>query len=286
MSRWVSLFPIIFLLVAAQVSGADPGRQIPLNASPESGSGLIDARSGTGSGNGSPESAIIAAGNYSTTGSGTWSGNVSPDTGITGGEGGMVPRDDSGSDGTSLSSAVPGPEAGTGTDGGRELATIREKLGEKKEELDAHLLDRGTGVPEQAARDNDLRLAACSMELAADATAAGTTTWVEIKRIAGEINRVADDSLRQEERLRQRNPVVRFLLGGDREAAGALGEDAAGYAAVVSRMEEIQYALNFNQELRPLFSEQAEVIRRENNRISGIATREMAEGGILGFLFR
>ncbi|MDD1718952.1 MAG: hypothetical protein LUQ25_02730 [Methanoregulaceae archaeon] len=181
---------------------------------------------------------------------------------------------------------ISGPSESPGDDIPDDLAMIEDAARRMEMQLDENLMEYSGDRLEQMRQDNRIRVAASTIHLVATVTAPGTTTWIELDKISEGISRIADDSFVQQDRIRNRNPVVRFFAGGDAQAAGALEQDAAGYRALTGRIEEIGTVSNFNQEVKPALDKPVATLRLEQERLTTIARKEREDRGILGWILQ
>jgi hypothetical protein len=102
--------------------------------------------------------------------------------------------------------------------------------------------------------------------------------------ISNEISMTAKDSVDQQNRIDSRNPVTRFILGGDRQAASALLQDAGAYETQINALQQILSSGTVNPAMKPVLEQEIQVLQKEHDRLTSIATTESQSRGILGFL--
>ena len=103
--------------------------------------------------------------------------------------------------------------------------------------------------------------------------------FVAFDSISADINKAADDSLKQQNAITQRDPISRFIFGGDHQASDALSRDAAIYQAKIDQLQQI---IALNPSVKPMLQRQIVVLVKEQARLAMISNQTQAEKGILG----
>jgi hypothetical protein len=142
----------------------------------------------------------------------------------------------------------------------------------------------GSIVSGEQAGNTDIHATATALRQAASSSTPGTTTWLELQRVADEIDRIASVSAVHEARIRDRNIIIRFFIGGNRTASAGLAGAASRYGAEEARLTNLMTALNFNQTIKPIMLQQTGIIRQERDRLVVLAETENRSKGILGLI--
>ena len=172
----------------------------------------------------------------------------------------------------------------SGQDLSDEIRSIRESTDEREIELERELSQYSGEQLAQMSDDKNLRIAVYTIQQAGAISGAGIAA-PQLASIADEINRLADDSLQQEDRIRERSDVVRFFVGGDRDAAASLDRDADSLQIHITQLEQLLASKDLDNEIKPVLQDQLQVLVQERDHIRETASREREDTGLLGGIF-
>jgi len=133
----------------------------------------------------------------------------------------------------------------------------------------------------QMTDDKEVRVAAYTIQQAAAIPEAGPAAQ-QLATIGEEVSQVADDSLIQQDRIRERSDLIRFLVGGDRTAASSLDRDADWLQTQITLMEQIYSSPDTPDELKLLIRDQLQVFEAERDHLRAHATSEREDRGLFG----
>ncbi len=141
-------------------------------------------------------------------------------------------------------------------------------------------LSKYSGVQlEQMTGDKDVHVAAFAIQQASTVSGTSPDSKAAFDSISADINNAAEDSLKQQNTITQRDPISRFIFGGDHQASGALSRDAAIYQAKIDQLQQI---IAQNPSVQPMLQRQIAVLVKEQARLAMISNQTQADKGILG----
>jgi hypothetical protein len=144
-------------------------------------------------------------------------------------------------------------------------------------------LSKYSGVQlEQMTGNKDVQVASYTIQQASTVTGTDPASKAVFDSISTDINGAAEDSLKQQNVIAQRDPVTRFLFGGDHQASDALSQDAAIYQAKIDQLQQI---IAQNPSVKPMLQRQIAVLVKEQARLAMISNQTRADNGILGGIF-
>jgi hypothetical protein len=107
-----------------------------------------------------------------------------------------------------------------------------------------------------------------------------------ISAIARTFNNSVQVTLRAEERLETRSSFVRFLAGGDDEAAAEILRQTAENRIRIQEMNRLIGECDCDSETRAFLQEQLQVMTQEQTRLESRAQAEQADRGLFGWLWK
>ncbi|MDI9633161.1 MAG: hypothetical protein QFX32_03790 [Methanolinea sp.] len=109
----------------------------------------------------------------------------------------------------------------------------------------------------------------------------------QVSAFAREFNNSLQAQVRAEERIETRNMFVRFLAGGDEEAARLLAQEAVRNQERIQQARElIAQCEDCDPEVREILQEQFREMEQQQARIQQLAQRERQDKGIFGWLWK
>ena len=175
-------------------------------------------------------------------------------------------------------------DSSSGEDLSEEIRSIRDSTNEREIELERELSQYSGEQLAQMSDDKNLRIAVYTIRQAGAISGAGIAA-PQLASIADEINRLADDSLQQEDRIRERSDVIRFLVGGDRNAAASLDRDADNLQIHITQLEQLLSSQDLDDEIKPVLQDQLQVLVQERDHLRDTASREREDTGLFGGIF-
>jgi hypothetical protein len=106
-----------------------------------------------------------------------------------------------------------------------------------------------------------------------------------VSQIAREFNNSVQATIRAEERIQTRNWLVRFFVGGDREAAEDIEQEVNRNRQRIQELKQLREECDCDEEVRNMLQEQIQNMEQEQNRLQQSAQNEKKDKGIFGWLF-
>lgn len=171
-----------------------------------------------------------------------------------------------------FAAAAPG---GPGAPAGEEHTAPR---GEHRvnEEGNAQIAENETPRQDQ----NQVRLAVHTL-LAAENRTGGIGRNISV--IAREFNNSVKKTLEAEEQIRGRHGFVRFLFGGDEDAARLIAEEAQRNRERVTELGQSIENCTCDNETKTMLREQVRTIEQEQDRLRALAEEELQHRGLFGW---
>lgn len=107
-----------------------------------------------------------------------------------------------------------------------------------------------------------------------------------VSAIAQEFNNSVQATIRAEERIRERNAVVRFFAGGDEVAAGEIDREVIQNQERIRQMEQLVDQCRCDPDARAALREQLQVMQQEQERLRNLARQEREDKGLIGWLWK
>ncbi|WP_319642998.1 hypothetical protein [Methanovulcanius yangii] len=104
--------------------------------------------------------------------------------------------------------------------------------------------------------------------------------------LAGQVNTSAQVTLQAEERIQTRSAIMRALFGGDAGAAAILQQEITANQERITEMNQLIDECDCDPETREVLMEQVALLEQEQQRLRDLAQGEVADTGLLGWLFR
>ncbi len=104
-----------------------------------------------------------------------------------------------------------------------------------------------------------------------------------VSAIAREVNNSVQKTFAAEEQIRARHGFMRFLFGGDTEAARLIEEEAQQNRERATELRRLIENCTCDEETRTMLWEQVRTIEQEQNRLATLATEEMQVRGLFSW---
>ncbi len=183
---------------------------------------------------------------------------------------------------------VTGTETDTGTvtgdSKGQAIAALKQKINQKKEELESETENLGNKYKQKVFKNqNAVRLAVHSL-LAMEDRIGGIGQ--QISQIAREFNNSIKATINLEERIQKRSRFVKFFVGGDEEAAEELEEETKKNEEKIKKLKQLKEECDCEEEIKALIQEQIASMEGEQVRLKNLAQAEKKIRGIFSWLRR
>ena len=108
----------------------------------------------------------------------------------------------------------------------------------------------------------------------------------QVGEIARDFNNSVQATIRTEEKIQERNWVMRFLFGGDEEAAGEIEQEVNVNRERVQTLKQLKEQCSCDEPVKATMQEQIQNIEQEQNRLQQLAQAEKNSKGLLGWLWK
>lgn len=106
----------------------------------------------------------------------------------------------------------------------------------------------------------------------------------QVAEIAREFNNSVQKTIQAEQRIQNRNKLVRFLIGGDLEVAEELENEVFKNKAITEMLKGLRENCECDEEMKTIFQEQIQNLEKEQTRLQKLAQEEKSNRGIFGWL--
>jgi hypothetical protein len=107
----------------------------------------------------------------------------------------------------------------------------------------------------------------------------------QVSQIAKEFNNSVQATIKAEERIENRNRLVKLFAGGDEEAAGILEQEMERNQERIQQLSQLSEQCACGDEVKAVLQEQITKMEQEQSRLQQIAQGEKQARGIFGWLF-
>jgi len=160
---------------------------------------------------------------------------------------------------------------------------LGQMIQQRQQEMNQELQELGTGQQNIYQNQNRARLAVHSL-LAMEDIVGGIGP--QVREIARDFNNSVQATIRSEEKVQERNWFMRFLFGGDEEAAGELEQEVNTNRERIQTLKQLREECDCEEQVRTIMQEQIQNIEQEQNRLQQLAQAEKQSKGLLGWLWK
>jgi len=107
-----------------------------------------------------------------------------------------------------------------------------------------------------------------------------------ISTIAYQINGSIENTTKAEEKIQNRNALIRVLGGGDRDAAGEIESAAKQNQEKVRQINTSIVRTNYSTSIKSVLSDQILVLQSEQERLINISSSEKKNYGLIGWIWK
>jgi hypothetical protein len=165
------------------------------------------------------------------------------------------------------------------------MEMLRERMENRKQEMEENIEALGEGRQQVYRNQNEVREAVhnlLDMREMLDEKGIGQN----VSGIAREFNNSLKVTLEAEERIQNRSRFIRFLVGGDDEAADQIEQQITTNRERIQQLNQLKEQLKDDEELRQMFQDQIQQMEQEQTRLQNLAQNETRSRGLFGWLFR
>jgi hypothetical protein len=160
---------------------------------------------------------------------------------------------------------------------------LHEMLEQREREMNQEL--QTLDEPQQLVYQNQNRVRLTVESLMATADLAGEL-GPRMVQLAQELDASVNATIRAEERIQTRNTIVRFLFGGDAEAAREIEQQVLQNQERIRELQALLGECTCDTEVRAILQEQLQNAEQEQLRLQQVAANELQAEGLLGWLWK
>jgi len=166
-------------------------------------------------------------------------------------------------------------------------ASNSEELGQmiqqRQQEMNQEIQGVQEGQQNVYQNQNKVRLAVHSMLAMEDLVG---VKGPQISEIARDFNNSVQATIRAEKTIQERNWFMRFLFGGDEQAAGEIEQEVNVNRVRVQTLKQLREECECDEPVRTMLQEQIQNIEQEQNRLQQLAQAEKQSKGLLGWIWK
>jgi len=106
----------------------------------------------------------------------------------------------------------------------------------------------------------------------------------QISVIASGFNNSVNTAYMAEEKIRNRNQLVRILFGGDKSAAETINRQVEENRERIEQFKSEISSCNCSEETKAMLNQQVRILNEENARLNETAGQELSDKGLFGFI--
>jgi len=107
----------------------------------------------------------------------------------------------------------------------------------------------------------------------------------EVSKIANEFNNSVEKTIGAEEKIQNKNRLIKFLLGGDKESAELIVQEVNLNKEKIQQLKNLMKECDCDEEIKGMLKEQIINIEAEQYRLETFAETEKGYGGLFGWFF-
>lgn len=156
---------------------------------------------------------------------------------------------------------------------------LKAKMQEKEQEMNQETQQLQEKQQKVYQNQNQVRLAVHSL-LGMEDLVGGIGP--QVSQVAQDFNNSVQATIRAEEKIQNRNRIVRFFAGGDREAAGEIEQEVNRNRERIQQLRQLKEQCDCDNEVQAIFQEQIMNMEQEQNRLDQLAQNEKEYQWVLG----
>lgn len=160
---------------------------------------------------------------------------------------------------------------------------LKEMIQERREELNQELEQVREQNREMHQNQNQVRLTVHTL-LAMENLTGGIGQ--NVSAVAIEFNNSFKITVQAEERIQNRNQLIRFCFGGDDEAADEIQGEIEQNQLRIQRLYELLEQCECDEEIKDILREQIQTMEQEQNRLQEKANNEKSYKGLFGWIWK
>ena len=108
----------------------------------------------------------------------------------------------------------------------------------------------------------------------------------QISAIAKEFNNSVSSTIRAEEKIQKRSQVIKFFVGGDKDAAQTLRTALDQNKEKLTELKKLKDDCKCAEEVKNIVQEQVQKIEQEQTRLENVAENETSKKGVFGWFLK
>jgi len=161
------------------------------------------------------------------------------------------------------------------------LNEIKQTIQQKAKEMSQEIQQMKKTEQNVYQNQNEVRLAVHSLLTMEDVLGG---IGQQVSQIATEFNNSVQATIKAEEAIQSRNRIVKFLVGGDEEAAEEIGQEINRNQERIQQLVELKEQCDCGEEVRTMLQEQIANMEQEQDRLQQLAQSEKQAKGIFGWV--
>jgi len=160
---------------------------------------------------------------------------------------------------------------------------LKQMIQEKKDELKEELNQLRAQQKEIHQNQNQVRVAVHAL-LAMENLTGGIGK--NVSAIAREFNNSVQSTIRAEEKIQNRNALVKMFIGGDEDAANEIEQEVTQNQERIQELTQLMEQCDCDEEVKAILQEQIQNMEQEQTRLQQLAQNEKQNKGIFGWIWK
>jgi hypothetical protein len=164
---------------------------------------------------------------------------------------------------------------------GRNISDVQDDHTKSHESLNATLRNVSAGEHDRIKNENEVRLAVHTL-LETEGLSGGIGR--NVSAIARDFNNSVSSTRNLEDRIQSRSSFIRFLFGGDRDAAREIANMTARNTVRIVELQQLISSADLDPDVQAMMEDQVRTLQKEQDRLEQLAKREQEDRGLFGWL--
>ena len=160
---------------------------------------------------------------------------------------------------------------------------LKEMIANKKQEMSQEVQGIKDEKEQKVHQNQNKVREAVHMLLASETLVGGIGS--EVSKIAREFNNSVEKTIQAETKIQNRNSIVKFFFGGDKEATEEILQETNRNQEKIQQLKNLHQECDCDPEVKNILQEQIQNLEQEQNRLGQLAQEEKSNKGIFGWLF-
>ncbi len=160
---------------------------------------------------------------------------------------------------------------------------LKQMIQEKKDEFKQELEQFKEQKKEMYQNQNQVRVAVHAL-LAMENLTGGIGP--NVSAIAREFNNSVQATIRSEEKIQNRNALVKMFIGGDEDSADEIEQEVNKNQERIQKLTQLMEQCDCDEEVKTILQEQIQNMEQEQNRLQQLAQNEKQNKGLFGWIWK